>query len=328
VFCVTILRADQTRVSDRFAGRGEPPNGNRFSVAEWVPMSTGAPRVGDVLTAFDCRVQSAERVGTHHVIIGAVQDIYVADVGSPLIYSNRAYGAAVRLLRGSAPPHAPAAPAPDAMDTLHVGVLQTFGPFVLPAILRGLRDEGAPIDVRTLEADQRQLLRQLRAEALDLAFLYAFDLGDDIQPEPLADLTPYVLLPQGHPLADESDIALERLVSEPLVLLDVPPSRDYFLSFFKDVGAPHIAYTAQSVEMVRGLVGHGLGYSLLATKPASAMSYDGKALVMRPIADDVPVSRLVAGRKKGRPLSPAAETLLAHCRAVFGRAPEESPAVA
>jgi DNA-binding transcriptional LysR family regulator len=93
-----------------------------------------------------------------------------------------------------------------------------------------------------------------------------------------------VLLPDGHPLAAHERIALADLLDERLVLLDAPPSRDYFLSLFKDVGEPRLGYRAQSFEMVRGMVAHGLGYSLLATRPASSMSYDGKALVTRPVA--------------------------------------------
>mgnify|MGYP000187856063 FL=1 len=49
--------------------------------------------------------------------------------------------------------------------------------------------------------------------------------------------------------------------------------------------------------MVRGMVGHGLGYSLLATKPASGMTYDGKALVARPLTDVLEQSKVVLAKK-------------------------------
>jgi DNA-binding transcriptional LysR family regulator len=137
------------------------------------------------------------------------------------------------------------------------------------------------------EGDQRRLTELLRAGDIDLAFLYDFGIADDLQATPLATLSPYVLLPDGHPLAAHERIALADLLDERLVLLDAPPSRDYFLSLFKDVGEPRLGYRAQSFEMVRGMVAHGLGYSLLATRPASSMSYDGKALVTRPLRDQV-----------------------------------------
>lgn len=60
-------------------------------------MSTGAPRVKDPLAAFDCTVRSGERVGTHYIFVGEVQEMFVANGGSPLIYANRAYGSPVRI---------------------------------------------------------------------------------------------------------------------------------------------------------------------------------------------------------------------------------------
>ena len=64
-------------------------------------------------------------------------------------------------------------------------------------------------------------------------------------------------------------------MQESLVLLDIEPSRNYFLSLFRDRGLePQVGYCSRSLEMVRGFVGHGLGYSLLATKPANNMTYD------------------------------------------------------
>jgi len=91
-FCVNVLRDDQTHISDHFAGRAGGDGADRFGCVEWTVQATGAPRVVDPLVAFDCRVVSAERVGTHHVFIGAVADIFIAGVGAPLIYTRRAYG--------------------------------------------------------------------------------------------------------------------------------------------------------------------------------------------------------------------------------------------
>ena len=70
--------------------------------------------------------------------------------------------------------------------------------------------------------------------------------------------------------------------------------------------------------MVRGMVAHGLGYSLLVTKPASAMSYDGKALVTRPLADSVETSRLVLSQRRDVPLTKSTEAFVWHCVQIFG----------
>ncbi|MDQ0469590.1 flavin reductase family protein [Labrys wisconsinensis] len=97
VFCVNVLRDDQAHISDCFAGRWKTADGDKFSCADWTADATGAPRVVDPLVAFGCRLTAMQQVGTHHVLFGAVEDIFTAGEGAPLIYANRAYGRPARL---------------------------------------------------------------------------------------------------------------------------------------------------------------------------------------------------------------------------------------
>lgn len=92
VFCVNVLTDSQARISDVFAGRVATADGDRFSAADWTTMGTGSPRVADPLVAFDCRLTHSELIGTHYVMFGQVEDIFIADKGLPLIYAGRAYG--------------------------------------------------------------------------------------------------------------------------------------------------------------------------------------------------------------------------------------------
>ncbi len=309
-FCTSILRDDQSFISDTFAGRRTTENGDKFSCVDWMAMQTGAPRVRDPLAAFDCKVKSSERVGTHFVFIGEVQEIFVAAGGSPLIFANRTYGSPVTI----SPPRKQRTE----LASLKIGTLNTFGPYLLPGIIRKLQDEVGPVELDLHEGDQRQLLELLRAGTIDLAFVYDLDLGSDLTALAVAELPTYVLLAESDPLAQHGAVALADLISRPMVLLDASPSRDYFLSLFDGIGEPRVAYRAGTFEMVRGMVAHGLGYSLLATKPASAMSYDGKALVTRPLANRVETSRLVLSQRRDAKLSKPTEAFVWHCLQIFG----------
>jgi len=314
VFCVNVLREDQTQISDTFAGRSGARGAAKFDCAQWTTQLTGAPRVVDALVAFDCRVTGSERIGSHFVVLGSVEDIFVSGEGAPLIYANRAYGVPQRFHPRQTAEQGTAA----TTEALALGCFQTFAPYIVPALVARLTKLHPKIALTLIEADQAQLIARLRRNEIELALLYDFDLGSDIRAENMADLTPYVLLPDEHPLAESSALALETLVQEPLVLLDIDPSRNYFLSLFRDRGlTPRVAYRTCSIEMVRGLVGHGLGYSLLATKPANNMSYDGRALVTRPLTNTVKSSRLVLATLAGRSLGAVALEFVAHCRAFF-----------
>ncbi len=91
VLCINVLRETQSAVSDVFAGR--TGQADKFSGLHCIAGSTGAPRLPDPLVAFDCRLAHAERVGDHFVLFAEVEDMAIANIGAPLIYANRAYGA-------------------------------------------------------------------------------------------------------------------------------------------------------------------------------------------------------------------------------------------
>ena len=139
----------------------------------------------------------------------------------------------------------------------------------------------------------------LRNGRYETALLYDLNLPSDLRIVNLVELSPYVLMPQDHPLSHSQSVRLEDLATEPLILLDVQPSREYFTGLLRAAGvAPNIAHTSPSLELVRGLVGQGLGVSILVTRPTGDMTYDGKALVTKPLAGPVETSRIVLATLK------------------------------
>src|SRR6202051_3625449 len=155
-FCVNVLRDDQAHISDNFAGRSGVQGAAKFDCAAWTTQLTGAPRVVDSLVAFDCRVTASERVGSHFVVFGSVQEIFVASPGAPLIFANRAYGVPRRFhqrrnARSAAPNLA-----------LTLGCYQVFAPFVVPALVARLTKLHPEIDLTLVEADQEHLIASLR----------------------------------------------------------------------------------------------------------------------------------------------------------------------
>lgn len=310
VLCVNVLRDDQSYIADAFAGRFKDQLGDKFDCTDWVTTSSGVPRIADPLVAFDCRVMSSEKIGTHHIFLCEVRDLHVARAGSPLIYANRAYGASIRI---EAPRSLAVARAQEGMR-LSVGCFHTFGPYVMPRLIR--RMEGTAI--RLVEGDQRRLRESLLTGETEIALIYDMDLDEGFERVVLDELMPYVLLHNGHRLACQSEIAPHELAEEPMVLLDAPPSADYFLGVMRTAGVePLVSYRSASFEMVRGMVGHGLGYTLLTTKPAADMTYDGVKLVVRPLIGNHASGRIAVVWRKGQDLSAQARRFLTHCLETF-----------
>ncbi len=171
--------------------------------------------------------------------------------------------------------------------TLEIACFVAVAPIFMPAILADFSEQFPGVDVRLYEGNQEELIAGLSAGQFELAIMYESVLPADIVMTKLASFEPYVLLPKGHRLAGHSSISLASLKDENFILLDVPPSREYFMGLFRRNGIePRIAFSSPSLEMVRGLVGRSRGYSLLVTRPYYDQTYDGQTIVPLPIRDE------------------------------------------
>jgi hypothetical protein len=65
------------------------------------------------------------------------------------------------------------------------------------------------------------------------------------------------------------------------------------------------------------MVVNGLGFSLLISKPANNMSYDGQAMGSRSIADDISVGHVILRRPAPEDSNTHIESFAAHCQEFF-----------
>lgn len=163
---------------------------------------------------------------------------------------------------------------------LGIGCLLTFAQIVMPALRRRFEDAYPDVRLRQFERNQGQLLEMLQRGDIDAALTYDLELSQDITFEPLMQLPPYVMLPATHRFAGRAGISAEELIDEPMVLLDLPLSREYFLSAFHQKGLrPKIAERTGDIAVMRSMVANGFGYGIANMRPLNTMSPDGKPLV-------------------------------------------------
>ena len=169
-----------------------------------------------------------------------------------------------------------------------LGCMVSLAPPILPRILARFISEHANVNFDTHEVSQEELLRGLRDGSLDLALTYDLALVDDIEFTPLIALAPYVILPKMHKLARVRKVSLASLLDEPYVMLDLPHSREYFSSLFGSLGRrPVPAFRSSQPEVVRGMVAHGLGYSILNFPLKSHQTVDGSEFAIRPFKEEL-----------------------------------------
>jgi DNA-binding transcriptional LysR family regulator len=140
----------------------------------------------------------------------------------------------------------------------------------------------------------------------------------DLAVTPLSSYTPHVLLPAKHRLTRLRQVPLVALRDEPFILLDIAPSRVYFTRILEQAGlTPNVAFSSPSLEVVRGLVGQGLGYSILVTRPYGDHSYSGDELAVRPIAEDVERGVIALAALKQMRKTRLVSAFEAHCVSFF-----------
>ena len=167
---------------------------------------------------------------------------------------------------------------------LSIGCLLTFAQVVLPSVRRSFETEYPDVRVRQYELNQSEIFSFLRRAELDVALTYDLDLPADLKFVALLELPPYAIVHQDHPLAHLPAVSVEDLKSHPMVLLDLPFSSDYFLSFFSQIDAkPIIAERTKDMAVMRSLVANGFGYSIANVRPLNDYSPDGKELKFIPL---------------------------------------------
>ncbi|WP_299844673.1 LysR family transcriptional regulator [uncultured Roseovarius sp.] len=169
---------------------------------------------------------------------------------------------------------------------LAVGCLLTFAQMVVPGLRRAFETRYPDVSVTQVERDQSTLIEMLRRADIDVALTYDLDIPTDLTFLPLAELPPYALFSENHPLAQRATVSISDLQEHPMVLLDLPLSAEYFQSLFAQLGTkPIIAERSRDLAVLRSLVANDFGYSLLNIRLNSDMAPDGRKLKYVPLSD-------------------------------------------
>lgn len=90
VLCVNTVSTAHEDLSMRFAGSVKDMK-QRFAGAEWTTLSTGAPVLVGANVAFDCRIVSEVKIGSHDALFCEVVAVREADACAGLVYFGRKF---------------------------------------------------------------------------------------------------------------------------------------------------------------------------------------------------------------------------------------------
>lgn len=184
--------------------------------------------------------------------------------------------------------------------TLRVGYYAPIAPAFLPQILASFIPDGHDITLHLDECDNDSAQDGLLNGTYDVVLFVSEDVRPAVDFDVLIEAPAYCLVPAGHSFAKQASVTVAQIASQPLVVLNRPVAAAYYQSLF-DANDITVAAYANSMEMVRSLVGAEHGCAVLNMQPLTAQSYSGSTLVGVPISDPLPPLTLSIGYDKTRP---------------------------
>lgn len=233
--------------------------------------------------------------------------VSLTEAGLSVVADARRVLAAASELQSSA-----RAPGAELRGTLKLGFLTTLAPLYLPHLYGTFAVDHPAIEMTVVEGGQETMGRALTSGACEIAITYDSGLPTGLITEPIRRHRPYALVAADHRLADRSSVTVEELADEPMISYSQGPMPHNTEQLLRQAGAQaRIVHTSSNIEVVRGLVARGLGWTHLLQQWPLDVSLEGLPLVCIPIAGRVPVYSVVAAWPEQDRLSRRAAAVVA-----------------
>lgn len=192
------------------------------------------------------------------------------------------------------------------------GCYASFAASVVPELLEGFPRRHPGVDLETTVGTNEDLFPALQSGRLDVAITYERFLPAGYRHRKVYATELEAHLHPDHPLAAGSTVDLADLAGEPLILYDVSPSTINIVEAFAARGLePRIAARVTQIILVEALVGRGMGYGLLMSRPnVLPMSVEGRPVAIRPFDPPVTLSNVVGIWPEDMTLTRRASALL------------------
>lgn len=93
IFALNTLGSEHKPLADAFSGLTGLTEEERFELAEWDVLTTGAPALIGAIATYDCRIVDVKRASTHNVFFGEVAGLRLGNGSKSLVYMDRDYHA-------------------------------------------------------------------------------------------------------------------------------------------------------------------------------------------------------------------------------------------
>lgn len=200
---------------------------------------------------------------------------------------------------------------------LRIGCMSSLSPRIVPPLVKYFHDEFPEVEVIFREGAAADLQHDVIEGRLDIAFLYSLQQIDGVDARTIAPVRLQLMLAADHRLATRSSASFRELTDEYAILLDVPPTIERVTDMIRHAGVePRTRWPSTNMETIRSLVAHGMGYSVVNSRPDTGVAFDGSTVAYVPVSDDLPLNTIMAALPMGLRPPRRVDEAIRICRSV------------
>jgi LysR family hydrogen peroxide-inducible transcriptional activator len=204
-------------------------------------------------------------------------------------------------------------------SVLCVGAIYTVGPYLFPRLISRLQQLAPKMPLFIEESYTASLRGKLSSGELDAIFVALPFTETEVVTRALFDEPFVVLLPQDHPLANESHIDPGALAEHRVLLMGEGHCfRDQVLeacpglqqAIREKSAQGHTVIEGSSLETLKHMVASGLGITVLPESAAREATYGERTLAVRPFVDPAPRRSIALAWRVSYPRTEAIDILI------------------
>jgi DNA-binding transcriptional LysR family regulator len=173
---------------------------------------------------------------------------------------------------------------------------------IIPISVKSFRDRFPDVEVIMQPMETSEQVIAIAENNLDIGFVIPPITDANLKMEILLQEPLVLALPENHPLAAQSEIAIAALANEPLILA----SRDrgcglheQIFEIYQRAGlSPNVVCAAREMQVMLGFVAAGIGIALL---PSHVKNFQRTGVIYRVLTPDAPIAGLGMAWKSNNP---------------------------
>jgi LysR family hydrogen peroxide-inducible transcriptional activator len=208
---------------------------------------------------------------------------------------------------------------------LRLGAIYTIAPYLLPNLVRHVKDSLPGISLFLYETFTSSILEMLKQDELDCAILAEPFNTNGLEIIPLYDEPYMVTVPSNHEWSSRSTISPHELATQNMLLLGAGHCfRHHVLEVCPELNRAKFLledgpknFEGSSLETIRQMVMGGIGISVLPRTAVSEIHLKESLIKYIRFTQPEPVRRIVLANRKGIVRTPAIQALaknIKHCQ--------------